>query len=306
MADISAKQVVALRERTGVGMMKCKEALVKTNGDIEKAVLLLREQGLAAAAKKASRIAAEGVIAIYNKNNIAVLVEVNAETDFVAKNEKFTTFANRIAEIVAINNPSDIEALNEMEYETGKTVEDMRKEMVLVIGENISVRRFERLEGAVATYNHGNGKIGVMALFNTELSVASTEKFQLFGKDVCMQVAALNPQYLSKEAVPADVIETEKTVLMAQIKNDPKTANKPEAVIEKMISGKLNKFYSENCLLEQAYFKDESMTVAKYIASAEKEFGVDISLEKVVRFERGEGIQKREDNFAEEVANLTK
>lgn len=306
MADISAKQVVALRERTGVGMMKCKEALVKTDGDIEKAIILLREQGLAAAEKKASRIAAEGVIAIYNKNNVAVLAEINAETDFVAKNEKFTTFANKIAEIVALNNPADIEALNNMEYENGKTVEEMRKEMVLVIGENISIRRFERLEGAVATYNHGNGKIGVMALFDADLSVSCGEKFQAFGKDVCMQVAALNPQYLNKEAVPSETIETEKTVLMAQIKNDPKSANKPEAVIEKMIMGKLNKFYSENCLTEQAFFKDESMTIAKYIDISAKEIGTDISLVKVVRFERGEGIQKREDNFAEEVANMTK
>lgn len=306
MADISAKLVVALRERTGVGMMKCKEALVKTDGDIEKAVLLLREQGLAAAAKKASRIAAEGVIAIYNKNNVAVLLEVNAETDFVAKNEKFTTFANRVAEIVAEKKPADVDALNNLEYEDGKTVEEKRKEMVLVIGENITVRRFEVLEGAVATYNHGNGKIGVMAQFDADLSVALTEKFQLFGKDVCMQVAALNPQYLNKESVPAEVLETEKTVLMAQIKNDPKTANKPDAVIEKMIFGKLNKFYTENCLTEQAFFKDESMTVAKYIASAAKELDTPISLLKVVRFERGEGIQKREDNFAEEVASMMK
>ena len=306
MADISAKQVVALRERTGVGMMKCKEALVKTDGDIEKAVLLLREQGLAAAAKKASRIAAEGVIAIYNKNNVAVLVEVNAETDFVAKNEKFTTFANRVAEIVALNNPADVEALNSMEYEDGKTVEEMRKEMVLVIGENISVRRFERIEGAVATYNHGNGKIGVAALFDADLSVASGEAFQAFGKDVCMQVAALNPSYLNKESVPADVIETEKEVMLAQMKNDPKQANKPEAVMEKIIMGKLNKYYSENCLTEQAFFKDESLTVAKYISNSAKELGTDISLIKVIRFERGEGIQKREDNFAEEVANMTK
>lgn len=287
-------------------MMKCKEALVKTDGDIEKAVLLLREQGLAAAAKKASRIAAEGVIAIYNKNNVAVLVEVNAETDFVAKNEKFTTFANRVAEIVALNNPADVEALNSMEYEDGKTVEEMRKEMVLVIGENISVRRFERIEGAVATYNHGNGKIGVAALFDADLSVASGEAFQAFGKDVCMQVAALNPLYLNKESVPADVIETEKTVMLAQMKNDPKQANKPEAVMEKIIMGKLNKYYSENCLTEQAFFKDESLTVAKYISNSAKELGTDISLIKVIRFERGEGIQKREDNFAEEVANMTK
>ena len=289
--NISAKEVQALRERTGVGMMECKRALVSTEGDMEKAVTLLREKGLAAADKKASRIAAEGVIAMYNNNGVAVMVEVNAETDFVAKNEKFTTYANKVAEIVAMQNPADLESLMALKYEGDLTVEDMRKEMILVIGENINVRRFIRVEGNVCTYNHGNGKIGVIAKF--------TEDASAFGKNVCMQIASMSPKYLDRADVPSDEIENEKNILMAQIKNDPKNANKPENIIEKMVTGKIGKYYSEHCLLDQEYFIDDSMTVGKYIESQGS-----ARLVSFVRFERGEGIQKREDNFAEEVAKM--
>lgn len=294
MANISAKEVQALRERTGVGMMKCKEALVEADGDMEKAVVILREKGLAQSEKKASRITAEGTVAIYNQNNIAVLCEVNSETDFVAKNEKFQTFANNVAKVVAEQNPSDVDALLTCKYpDSDLTVEDMRKEMVLVIGENIKIRRFARLEGNISSYSHGNGKIGVLAKF--------TEDASSCGKQVCMQIAAMNPRFMSRDDVPAEVLNQEKEILMVQIKNDPKTANKPDNIIEKMVMGKLGKFYSENCLLDQPYFIDESVTVSKFIES-----NCNAKLESYIRFERGEGLQKREDDFAAEVAKLAK
>ena len=294
MANISAKEVQALRERTGVGMMKCKEALVEADGDMEKAVVILREKGLAQSEKKASRITAEGTVAIYNQDNIAVLCEVNSETDFVAKNEKFQTFANNVAKVVAEQNPADVDALLTCKYpDSDLTVEDMRKEMVLVIGENIKIRRFARLEGNICSYSHGNGKIGVLAKF--------TEDASSCGKQVCMQIAAMNPRFMSRDDVPAEVLNQEKEILMVQIKNDPKTANKPDNIIEKMVMGKLGKFYSENCLLDQPYFIDESVTVSKFIESNCK-----AKLESYIRFERGEGLQKREDDFAAEVAKLAK
>ena len=294
MANISAKEVQALRERTGVGMMKCKEALVEADGDMEKAVVILREKGLAQSEKKASRITAEGTVAIYNQNNIAVLCEVNSETDFVAKNEKFQTFANNVAKVVAEQNPADVDALLTCKYpDSDLTVEDMRKEMVLVIGENIKIRRFARLEGNISSYSHGNGKIGVLAKF--------TEDASSCGKQVCMQIAAMNPRFMSRDDVPAEVLNQEKEILMVQIKNDPKTANKPDNIIEKMVMGKLGKFYSENCLLDQPYFIDESITVSKFIES-----NCNAKLESYIRFERGEGLQKREDDFAAEVAKLAK
>ncbi len=302
MATISAQEVKTLRERTGCGMMECKKALVETEGDMEKAITLLREKGLATAEKKASRIAAEGYIGIYNDGKVAALAEVNCETDFVAKNEQFQEFANKVAEIVAKTNPANLDVLMGSKYNSDMTVEDVRKEKVMVIRENITVRRFVRMEGNVFTYNHGNGKIGVITQF--EAADASSDDFAQMGKNVCMQVAAMNPSYLGREDVPSEVIEKEKEIMMVQIKNDPKTANKPPMVIEKMVTGKLGKYYSEFCLLDQAYFMDETMTVGQYVESKAKEYGQAISLKSYVRFERGEGIQKREDNFAEEVAKM--
>ncbi len=294
MADISAKQVNELRQRTGVGMMKCKDALVKTNGDMEAAVTLLREQGLAAADKKANRIAAEGAIAIATVGDVTAMVEVNAETDFVAKNEKFVTFANTIAEIAAKENPADLEALMAMEYPGfGGTVEDKRKDMILVIGENINVRRFARMEGACSSYIHDKGRIGVIVKFTEPASC---------GKFVAMQVASMAPKYLDRTQVPAEDVEKETEIIIAQIKNDPKNANKPENIIkERMVPGKLEKFYAANCLVDQEYFIDDSKTVGKFVASEGSARIVDF-----VRFERGEGIQKREDNFAAEVASMIK
>ena len=297
MANITAKEVQALRERTGVGMMKCKEALIATDGDMEKAVTFLREKGLAVAAKKASRIAAEGIIALYCDEKVGVIVEVNSETDFVAKNPTFKSFADGIAKVIAENNPADVNALLEMKFpESDLTVEDMRKEKVLVIGENINIRRFAREEGATFCYSHGGGRIGVLVKFDGK----GTGDFDANAKNVCMQIAAMSPTYLSKESVPADIIENEKEILLAQIKNDPKQANKPQQVIEKMITGKLSKFYSENVLLEQAFFFDETVNVGKALAQS------GLNLVSFTRFEKGEGLQKREDNFAAEVAAMAK
>lgn len=297
MATISAKDVQALRERTGVGMMKCKEALIATDGDMEKAVTFLREKGLAVAAKKASRIAAEGIIATYCENNIGVLVEVNSETDFVAKNPTFKEFADGIAKVVAENNPANVEALLDMKFPgTDLTVEEMRKEKVLVIGENINVRRFAREEGATFCYSHGGGRIGVLVKFNGE----GNGDFAVNAKNVCMQIAAMTPSYMKKEDVPAEVLENEKEILLAQIQNDPKQASKPQQVIDKMINGKLSKYYSENVLLEQAFFFDETVTVGKALANS------GLELVSYTRFEKGEGLQKREDNFAAEVAAMAK
>ncbi len=295
--NITAKEVQALRERTGVGMMKCKEALIATDGDMEKAVTFLREKGLAVAAKKASRIAAEGIISLYCDDNVGVLVEVNSETDFVAKNPVFKEFADGIAKVIAENNPADVEALLGMKFPgSDLTVEEVRKEKVLVIGENINIRRFAREEGATYCYSHGGGRIGVLVKFDGK----GTGDFAADAKNVCMQIAAMTPSYLNKESVPADIIENEKNILLAQIKNDPKQANKPQAVIDKMINGKLTKFYTENVLLEQVYFFDETVTVGKALAQS------GLNLLSFTRFEKGEGLQKREDNFAAEVAAMAK
>ena len=295
--NITAKEVQALRERTGVGMMKCKEALIATDGDMEKAVTFLREKGLAVAAKKASRIAAEGIISLYCDDNVGVLVEVNSETDFVAKNPVFKEFADGVAKVIAKNNPADVEALLGMKFlDSDLTVEDVRKEKVLVIGENINIRRFAREEGATYCYSHGGGRIGVLVKFVGK----GNGDFASDAKNVCMQIAAMTPAYLNKESVPADILDNEKNILLAQIKNDPKQANKPQAVIDKMINGKLSKFYTENVLLEQAFFFDETVTVGKALEQS------GLNLVSFTRFEKGEGLQKREDNFAAEVAAMAK
>lgn len=291
-AVITAQQVKALRDMTGSGMMDCKKALVETDGDMDKAVVILREKGLATAAKKASRVAAEGFIGVYNDGKVAAIVEVNCETDFVAKNPDFQAFANDIAALVAKNNPADLETLNASELKDGKSVEEARIDLVAVIRENMTVRRFARMEGNVAVYLHTGGTIGVICNFAAPIDAVD-------GKYVCMQVASMNPPYLSKDNVPAEVIDGEKNIMIAQMQQDPKFANKPAQVLEKIVSGKLGKFYSENCLLEQEFnFSDDTMTVAQFIASKGS------SLVDYVRFERGEGIEKKKDDFAAEVAAM--
>ena len=304
----TAKDVQALRERTGCGMMDCKKALTESNGDMDKAVELLREKGLAAAEKKSGRIAAEGIVTaiVDDATNVGVVIEVNSETDFVAKNTDFQNFVIACAKTVADANPADVDALlNATISGENVTVADALREKILVIGENMKIRRFERYEGVVTTYVHGGGRIGVMVKFDTDVD-ASKPEFKEFAKDIAMQVAAANPAYLNEAAVPAEVIAKEKEILMAQIANDPKSANKPEAVIAKMVEGKIGKYYKENCLVNQLFVKDPDFTITKYVESKAKELGGNISIVSYVRFEKGEGLEKREDNFADEVASMVK
>ena len=304
----TAKDVVALREKTGVGMMDCKKALTETDGDMEKAIDILREKGLAAAAKKSSRIAAEGLVYAYvdDAKKVGVVVEVNSETDFVAKNADFQAFVKTVAEVVADKAPADVAALLEMAFPGAGTVAEVLREKVLVIGENLSIRRFVRYEGDCVAYIHGGGRIGVLVRFEADAAASGSEALVECGKDVAMQIAAMNATYLDKSCVPAEDIEKEKEILIAQIKNDPKNASKPEAIIHKMVEGRIGKFYENNCLLQQAFVKDGSMNVEQYIASKAKEAGGTMKLVEYARFEKGEGLQKRVDDFAAEVASMVK
>ena len=301
----TAADVKNLREMTGVGMMDCKKALTASDGDMDKAVEFLREKGLAASAKKAGRIAAEGMAYATVVDGVGVVVEVNAETDFVGKNEKFVDFVKGVAATVAKENPADLDALMECKYNgTDLTVTQQQQEMVLVIGENIKVRRFARFEGGVSVaYVHAGGKIGVLVNLDTDLAA---EKVEEVGKDVAMQIAALNPRFWDKSQVTQDVLDEEKKIMMVQMANDPKMASKPEQVREKIVVGKLNKFYAENCLLQQEFVKDNTMSIEKYIASAAKALGGTITFKDAVRFEKGEGIEKKQENFAEEIASMVK
>ena len=301
----TAADVKNLREMTGVGMMDCKKALTASDGDMDKAVEWLREKGMAASAKKAGRIAAEGMAYAAVIDGVGVVVEVNAETDFVGKNEKFVDFVKGVAATVAKENPADLDALMECKYNgTDLTVTQQQQEMVLVIGENIKVRRFARFEGGVSVaYVHAGGKIGVLVNLDTDLAA---EKVEEVGKDVAMQIAALNPRFWDKSQVGQDVLDEEKKIMMVQMENDPKMASKPEAVREKIVMGKLNKFYSENCLLQQEFVKDNSMSVEQYIASAAKAAGGKVTFKDAIRFEKGEGIEKKQENFAEEIASMVK
>ncbi len=301
----TAKDVQALREKTGCGMMDCKKALVASDGDMEKAIDFLREKGLAAAAKKSGRIAAEGAVLAYTDEaaQVSVIVEVNAETDFVAKNQEFQDFVLEVAKTVAAGNPANVEALAEMKMAgSDLTVAQALQEKILTIGENIKIRRFARYEGVVASYIHGGGRIGVMVKFDTSADIAANEQFKLAAKDVAMQVAAANPLYLDRDSVPADVLEHEKKILTEQVMNEGKPAN----IAEKIVNGKIGKYYKENCLVDQQFVKDADLTVAQYVANTGKELGGDIKIAAFVRFEKGEGLEKKEDNFADEVASMVK
>ena len=300
----TAADVKNLREMTGVGMMDCKKALAASDGDMDKAVEWLREKGMAASAKKAGRIAAEGMAYAAVIDGMGVVVEVNAETDFVGKNEKFVDFVKGVAATVVANKPADLDALMACKYNgTENTVTEQQQEMVLVIGENIKVRRFAFFtEGVSVPYIHAGGKIGVLVNLAVEGGVDATE----IGKDVAMQIAALNPRFWDKSQVTQDVLDEEKKIMMVQMENDPKMASKPEAVREKIVMGKLNKFYSENCLLQQEFVKDNTLTVEKYIASAAKALGGTVTFKDAVRFEKGEGIEKKQENFAAEIASMVK
>ena len=304
----TAKDVAALRERTSCGMMDCKKALTEADGDMEKAIDILREKGLAKQAKKAGRIAAEGAVcAIVDKEKKAgAVVEVNAETDFVAKNEKFVNFTKICAQTIIDNDPADVEALSACKASgADNTIAELLSDLVLTIGENIQIRRFQRYDGNVISYVHGGGKIGVLVRFETSDDIAAKPEFETYAKDIAMQIAALSPQYLVSEDVPAEVLEKEKQIRIEQLKNDEKMAGKPEAVLEKIVMGKMNKYYEEVCLLLQPFVKDGSITVDQYTQNTAKALGGDIKIAEFVRFEKGEGLQKREDNFAEEIAALT-
>lgn len=301
--NFTAKDVQSLRERTGCGMMDCKKALTEADGDMEKAIELLREKGLAAAAKKAGRIAAEGLVVsvVDEDKKIGAVVEVNSETDFVAKNAEFVGFVNAVAKTVIEQNPADVDALAACKLSgTEDTVADALREKILTIGENMKIRRFQRFEGDLVSYVHGDGRIGVMVQFDTDL--AGKPEFVSCGKDIAMQIAAANPQYLNRDAVPAEILDKEKEILTVQAMNEGKPAN----IAEKMVMGRLNKFYKEVCLLDQEFIKDNDLTVAKYVANTAKELGGKIEVVAFARFEKGEGLEKRNDNFADEVASMVK
>lgn len=304
MANISAKDVAELRKQTGCGMMDCKNALVEAEGDFDKAIKVLREKGMAATAKKAGRIAAEGIVAIKTLGNDTAMVEVNSETDFVAKNASFQEFVSGILDAILANKPADIDALMQCKFNADTTVEAELQEKTYTIGEKLSIRRFVIVEGTVSTYIHGMGVTGVIVKFETSDAIKEKEEFKEFAKNIALQVAAYNIPYLAKEDVPASVLAEEKEIILTQMKQDPKMANKPEKVLEGIVMGKLNKYYENNCVLEQAYVKDDSMTVAKYVQATAKALGGDIKVVSFVRYEKGEGIQKREDDLAAEVAKM--
>jgi len=298
----TAQDVKKLREMTNVGMMDCKKALTASDGDMDKAVEWLREKGLAAAAKKAGRIAAEGMVDAVVKNGIGAIVEVNAETDFASKSDKFVGFVSDVADAIIEKNPADLEALLNTAYPgTDKTIEAVIPEKILVIGENIKVRRFSRYDtGVTVPYVHMGGRIGV--LVNMELEGIAPEAVTELGKDLCMQAAAMNPSYLDKAEVPESVIEHEKEILILQAKEDPKNASKPQAILEKMVLGRVGKYYKDNCLMQQEFVKDGEKSVEQHVAEVAKQLGGKIKVVKFVRYEKGEGIEKKVDDFAAEVA----
>lgn len=300
----TTQDVKNLRESTGCGMMDCKKALTETDGDMEKAIELLREKGLSKIAKKAGRIAAEGIVcAIQDKDKkVGVVIEVNSETDFVAKNAVFVQFVEDCAKTVLQENPADVDALLGCTISGGTgTVQEALQEKILTIGENLKLRRFARYEGEVETYVHGGGRIGVMVRFEVE-GTPDAAAFQAYAKDIAMQVAASTPTYLDKDAVPAETIAKEKEILTAQAINEGKPAN----IAEKMVMGRINKYYKEVCLVEQPFIKDGDISVQQFTDTTAKELGVKIRIVDFVRFEKGEGLEKREDNFAEEIASMVK
>ena len=304
---ISAKDVMELRKQTDCGMMECKKALIEADGDFAKAVELLRERGLATAQKKAGRVAAEGMVyATYDADKkVGVVLEVNAETDFVASNEKFVGFVKGVSEVIVSENPADLDALMNAKMGDG-TVTDALNGLILVIKENIKVRRFVRYAGHCAAYVHGGGTHAVLVNFETSDEAAAKPEFAAYAKDVAMQVAAATPAYCCDCEVPADVLDKEKEIMLAQMANDPKNANKPDAVKQKMIEGKIKKYYKENCLVDQEFIKDSSMDVKGYTAKVAKDLGADIKIVKFAHFVKGEGLEKRQDDFASEVASMVK
>lgn len=304
MANITAKDVAELRSKTGAGMMDCKKALVEAEGNMDEAVRLLREKGLAAAAKKQERIAADGIVSVLKKDGYTAIIEVNTETDFVAKNDTFKEFVNKTLELIVDKRPESVEALNAEKYDDTMTVSDKINELTFIIKEKITIRRFAFTDGLTSTYVHGNGAIGVVVKFDAEEAAVNNEGFAEFAKNVALQVAAYPVFYVDRTEVPENVLNEEKEIIRAQIANDPKNANKPAQIIEKMVVGKLGKFYENNCLVDMEYFKEDKMTVAQYVAASEKALGGKIAIKAFWRYEKGEGIQKKEEDYAAEVAKL--
>ena len=301
----TAKDVKDLREKTGCGMMDCKKALTASDGNMEAAIDFLREKGLAAATKKSSRVAAEGLAMAYTNEDLTagVAIEVNSETDFVAKNAEFQAFVKTCGEIVMDKNPENVEELLKIMLPDGKSVEGLLQEKILTIGENLKIRRFKRLDGVVSGYVHAGGKIGVLVKFDVaNRDVVSSDAFKVYAKDIAMQIAAANPLYMVPEDVPSDVIEHERKILTEQIVND----GKPQNIAEKIVAGRIGKYYKEACLTKQAFVKDGSMSVDDYTAKISKDLGTDIKINTFVRFEKGEGLEKKEDDFASEVAGMIK
>ena len=304
---ISAKDVQKLREMTGVGMMDCKKALTEADGDFDKAIEWLREKGLAAQAKKAGKVAAEGMsYAAVADNGVGVVIEVNSQTDFVAKNEVFQGFVKDLATIVANDNPADVEALKNCTYPgTDRTVADVTADKVLSIGENIQIRRFVRYDtGVNVPYIHMGGKVAV--LVNLEVEGIEADKVVELGKDVAMQICAMNPTFRDKSDVDQATLDKEKEIQLALMANDPKMASKPEKVKEGIVMGKLGKYYEENCLMQQAFVKENKISVEKHVEQVAKELGGKISVKAFTRFATGEGIEKAEEDFAAEVASMIK
>ena len=305
----SANDVKNLREQTGVGMMDCKKALTETGGDMEKAIAYLREHGLAAAQKKAGRITAEGVAYAAVYAGIGVAVEVNSETDFVAKNEMFINFVEGVAEAIAKNNPADVDALMKCAFpDLEKTVAEQQQEMILVIGENLSVRRFIRYaDGLSIPYVHAGGKIGVIVNMDVT-AISDNDALTELGKDIAMQIAAMRPLYLNAEEVDAGELEKEREIQLNKAIEENKAKNLPDdkarQIAENMVKGRINKYYEEICLLNQPYVKENKLTVEKHVEQVAKGLGGQITIKAFTRFEKGEGIEKKEDDFAAEVAKM--
>ena len=299
----TAKDVSTLREMTGVGMMDCKKALAESDGDMEKAVAYLREKGMSAAAKKSSRIAAEGIVCAKEIDGKASIVEVNSETDFVAKNEDFQKFVGQVADVIIDANPADLDALFVQKFPgSDLNVKEMLTEKVLTIGENLQIRRFARFDTGVSVpYVHMGGKIGVLVNMKVSADIAGSDGVVELGKDVAMQIAAMRPRWLKSEQVDSSTLESEREIMLAQAINE----GKPAQVAEKIVSGRINKFYEENCLLHQAFVKENKKSVSEHAAEIAKSLGGTIEICDFVRFEKGEGLEKREDNFADEVAKMT-
>ena len=299
---ITAKDVQELRAKTGIGMMECKKALTEANGDMDEAIKILREKGLAVAAKKASRVAAEGVVDIAFAGDVAAMIEVNIETDFAANSDAFTSFVKELLAIILDKRPANVEELLTLPYSAEMNVEAALKDKIFSIGENISIRRFVIVEGATNSYIHGKGSIGVVVKLADPKS--DNALYTEAAKNLALQIAAMNPTYLNAESVPADVLKSEKEIVLAQMAEDEKAKGKPQAILDKMAEGKLKKFFTATCLVDQEYVKEDKMTVAQYLASVAKEIGSPVACESFVRFERGEGIEKKEEDYAAEVAKL--